>query len=170
MVTISSLTILQCAGDGIVDLFDQLCQVLSLNLSALRLRANANALIQFIIPSASVGDRGLLQYGQSGLICASENASHRAGALVPAIGAPPIGGPGKAGQWRNWPVDQPDDLAQADSGGLLEEIVTAIASPTTSNQAGAAKVKEDLLEKAERDLFCGGNVPRLQGFVRPATR
>jgi hypothetical protein len=154
----------------IVELYDQVCQVWSLNLSVLRPRAGANDLIQLIILGASVGDRGLLQYGQSGLICASENASYRAGVLVLAIGTSPVGGAGKAGQWRNRPVDQPDHLAQADPGGILEEIVTAIASPTTSNQAGAAKVKEDLLEKAERDLFCGGNVPRLQGFVRPATR
>jgi hypothetical protein len=142
----------------------------SRNLNGLRFLNFTNTLIQFIIFRAGIGDRSFLQYGQSGLISASEDASHRAGAFVPAIGTATIGGAGEAGQWRNRPVDKPHHLAQADRSSLLEKIMTTVASPTTSDQAGAPKVEEDLLKKAEGDLLCGGYISRLQGFVRPATR
>jgi hypothetical protein len=99
-----------------------------------------------------------------------EDASDRASTFVLAIGTPTIGGAGETGQRRDGAVDQPHDLAQADVARVLEKIVAAVASPATSDQAGAPKVEEDLFEKAERDLLRCGDVARLQGFVRPATR
>jgi len=99
-----------------------------------------------------------------------KDASDRASTFVLAIGTPTIGGAGETGQRRDGAVDQPHDLAQADLARVLEKIVAAVASPATSDQAGAPKVEEDLFEKAERDLLRCGDVARLQGFVRPATR
>src|SRR5437899_8556897 len=76
-------------------------------------------------------------------------------------GASNVGSLAEAANRREWPVDQPDHLAKLDAVHSTSERITAELSASALDVTGGLELHEDLLEKFDRELLLGSQLPDL---------
>src|ERR1700733_15330432 len=94
-----------------------------------------------------VGDAHAVEDFGHGVAHLGHQQAHAAALHVPAVAARPIGGAARTGERRERPVDRADDVTDLDGARFARESVAAAGSLAAVDDAGAAKLAENGVEK-----------------------